>query len=234
MTATPSIWAVVPVKSPSAAKQRLAPLLDARERRRLARAMLDDVLEACIGARLLAGIVVVTADPEVAALAEEAGALALREAQERGTNAAIEAGIGAVTAFASGVVVVPADVPHATAASIDSAARLCARAPALVLVPASRDGGTNLLACSPPDLIRPSFGAGSFARHCASAARAGIAPLLPSLGRLDLDLDRPADIEAFLALPATTRTHRVLLDLDVPARLRPVLDLSHAAAPLAV
>jgi 2-phospho-L-lactate/phosphoenolpyruvate guanylyltransferase len=230
VTTTPRLWAVVPVKSPSRAKQRLAPLLDACERRQLACAMFEDVLDACIGARLLAGIAVVTADAEVAAIAGAAGALVHEEAEERGTNAAIAAGISAVTAFASGVIVVPSDVPHATAASIDAAARLCVHANALVLVPASRDGGTNLLACTPPDLIRPNFGPGSFARHCDSAARLGIAPLLPSIGRLDLDLDRPEDIDEFLALPATTRTHRLLLELDVPRRLRPVLAPSRAAA----
>ena len=235
MTARSNLWAVLPVKSLPIAKQRLAPLLDPSERRRLARTMLEDVLGACSGARSLARIVVVTADDAVAAIAERAGARVLKEARERGTNAAIQAGIGAATAFASGVIVLPADVPHVTAASIDAAARLCVREGALVLVPASRDGGTNLLACTPPDLIETSFGAGSFVRHRERARQAGIEPILPSLGRLDLDLDRPQDIDSFLAMPATTRTHRVLLDLDVPARLRPVLKLSHApAARLAV
>lgn len=228
MTDTRHIWAVVPVKSLAAAKQRLARLLAAGERRRLARAMLQDVLDACIGARLLAGIAVVTADDEVAAVAAEAGALVLKERCERGINAAIGAGIRAVAGVASGVIVLPADVPHVTAAALDAAARLCAGENTLVLVPASRDGGTNLLACAPPDLIAPSFGPGSFARHGALAERAGIELLLPSLGRLDLDLDRPEDIASFLALPATTRSHRVLLDLEVPARLRTVLDRSSA------
>jgi 2-phospho-L-lactate guanylyltransferase len=222
MTAAPSIWAVVPVKSPAAAKQRLSPLLDRCERQRLAYAMVEDVLAACVDARRLAGIAVVTADAAVAALAEAAGALVIAEAQERGTNAAVEAGIRAVSAVASGVVVLPADVPHVTAASIDAAARLGARPKALVLVPASRDNGTNLLACTPPDLIRPSFGPGSFVRHRLLAERAGIEPLLPSLGALDLDLDRPEDLARFLALPTTTRSHRALLDLDVPARLSPI------------
>jgi 2-phospho-L-lactate guanylyltransferase len=222
MTAAQSIWAVVPVKSPDTAKQRLAPLLDRRERRRLAFAMLEDVLAACVEARRLAGIAVVTADAEVAALAEEAVALVVREAEEHGTNAAVEAGLSAAAAVASGVVVLPADVPQVTAASLDAAARLAAGPKALVLVEARRDGGTNLLACTPPDLIRPSFGPGSFARHRLTAARAGVEPLLPSLGDLDLDLDRPEDLARFLALPATTRSHRVLVDLGVPARLNPV------------
>jgi 2-phospho-L-lactate guanylyltransferase len=219
MITTPQIWAVVPVKSLSMAKQRLAPLLDAGERRRLARAMFEDVLAACVAASRLAGIVVVTADAEVAALATTSGALVVAEAQERGTNAAVEAGIGTLSDVVSGVIVLPADVPHVSPAAIDAAARLCARERALVLVPASGDGGTNLFACTPPHLLRPSFGTGSFARHFALAARAGLEPLLPRLGQLDLDLDRPDDLARFLELRSATRAHRVLVELDVPARL---------------
>ena len=105
MTPVPHIWTVVPVKSLAAAKQRLSPLLNDLERQRLARAMFEDVLAACVSARLLAGI----------------------------------------------------------------------------------------------------------------------KPLLPPLGDLALDLDQPEDLARFLALPGTTRSHRVLLDLEVPLRLAPFL-----------
>jgi 2-phospho-L-lactate guanylyltransferase len=229
MTGAPRIWAVVPVKAPAAAKQRLAPLLEDIERERLARAMAEDVLGACMAARALAGTVVVTADDGVARLAEAAGASIVREIGERGTNAAIQAGIGAALRVATGVVVVPADIPHVTAASLDTVAGLCSGESALVLVPASRDGGTNLFACAPPDLVETSFGPGSFARHLEGAARAGLRPLLPSLGWLDLDLDRPEDIAAFLDLPTQTRTRRVLLDLGVPARLRSIFAIRREA-----
>jgi 2-phospho-L-lactate guanylyltransferase len=93
MTLAPQLWAVLPVKSLACAKRRLAPLLDGDERRRLARAMLEDVLEACAGAASLAGILVVTADDEAAAIAKEAGARVLPEADERGTNDAVQAGL---------------------------------------------------------------------------------------------------------------------------------------------
>jgi 2-phospho-L-lactate guanylyltransferase len=224
----------VPVKALSAAKQRLAPLLDGRERQRLARAMIEDVLDACASAPALAGIVVVTSDDEVAAISEQAGVLVLKEEGERGTNAAVQAGVRSVMDVACGIIVVPADVPHLTSDAVDAVAQLCGQKNALVLVRARRDGGTNLLACTPPELIEPSFGSGSFARHRDLARQAGIEPILPSFGHLDLDLDQPEDIDRFLALPATTRTHRVLLDLCVPARLRPALGASPAVARVAL
>jgi 2-phospho-L-lactate guanylyltransferase len=218
---------VVPVKALPAAKQRLAPLLDGSERQRLARAMFEDMLDACMTAGSLTGTVIVTIDDDVERIAKTAGACLVRESHEGGTNAAIQAGVRAITGRATGVIVVPADIPHVTAASLDAVARCCRIKPALVLVPASRDGGTNLLACTPPDLIEMRFGPCSFARHMEEAAQVGVEPLLPSLGRLDLDLDRPEDIEAFLDLPTNTRTKRLLLDFGVPARLGPVLEIPH-------
>jgi 2-phospho-L-lactate guanylyltransferase len=182
----------------------------------------------------LAGTLVVTADREVERIAERAGAQVLLEPEERGTNAAIQSGIRALAGCAIGVIVVPSDLPHVTAGWLDVAARLCSP-PALVLVPASRDGGTNLLACAPPGLIETRFGPGSFQRHLREAASAGVEARLPSLGRLDLDLDGPDDIRAFLDLPTTTRTRRVLIDLDIRTRLEPGAVLRSAGrAPLAL
>jgi 2-phospho-L-lactate guanylyltransferase len=181
----------------------------------------------------LAGTLVVTADREVERVAERAGAHVLLEPEERGTNAAIQSGIRALAGSATGVIVVPSDLPHVTAGWLDVAARLCSP-PALVLVPASRDGGTNLLACAPPDLIETRFGPGSFQRHLREAASAGVDARLPSLGRLDLDLDCPDDIRAFLDLPTTTRTRRVLIDLDIRTRLEPGAVVPSEGAPLAL
>jgi 2-phospho-L-lactate guanylyltransferase len=229
MTAGQQLWAIVPVKSLPIAKRRLSSLLDPRERQRLARVMFEDVLEACLGARSLAGIVVVTGDAEVAGMAQHAGARVVRDAYEGGTNAAIQNGLRAVIGAACGIVAIPADIPHITAAALDEVVRLC-REHRLVLVPASRDGGTNIFACSPPHLIEPSFGAGSFMRHQALAAVAGIQPVVPWLDGLDLDLDYPEDLDSFLRLPLVTRTHRVLLEWAVPARLSSAPGASPAAA----
>jgi 2-phospho-L-lactate/phosphoenolpyruvate guanylyltransferase len=213
------MWAVLPVKSLGAAKQRLAPLFAADERRMLARAMFSDVLAACARARTLSGVMVVTADPEVVAIAAQAGARVLPERHEQGTNPAVQAGMRALTGRASGIIVLPADVPQVTGSTIDAAVALCRHQPSLVLVEASRDGGKNLLGCAPPDLIAPSFGCGSFVRHRASAAAACIEPLTLGLGELDLDLDGPDDLTQFLALATDTRTDRVLRELGAPLRL---------------
>ena len=69
------IFAVVPVKRFSAAKSRLAPLLDASERSTLARVMFEDVLDRLLQCQeVLAGIMVVTSDPDAAAWTRKCGA----------------------------------------------------------------------------------------------------------------------------------------------------------------
>src|SRR5262249_17745903 len=57
--ARPHIWAAVPIKEPSRAKRRLAPLLEPEEREGLVRAMATDVLAALAATPGLAGIAIV-------------------------------------------------------------------------------------------------------------------------------------------------------------------------------
>jgi len=61
------VWACVPVKEFTGAKQRLASLLTPVQREILAETMLEDVLSALAGATRLAGILVNTVDPRAAA-----------------------------------------------------------------------------------------------------------------------------------------------------------------------
>ena len=62
----------------------------------------------------------------------------------------------------------------------------------VVLTPALRDGGTNILGLSPADLIAPAFGPDSFARHCALAR--DLHPAVIPLEGAGRDIDVPADL----------------------------------------
>ena len=163
MSAKSGIWAVVPVKNFNAAKTRLAGVLQATERNQLSRVMLDDVLDALSGSSRLAGVVVVTADSDVADAALETGARVFRETATRGPAKAVA---GAARQLARdgrvGIFGIMADVPLVTADEIDRMLALHADSPAVTLA-ASRDGtGTNAVVCTPPDVIQPSFGTGVF------------------------------------------------------------------------
>jgi len=84
MTLAPDIWAVVPIKELEGAKQRLAPLLSPTQRRDLIEVMMGEVLQAVVEARSLAGVMVVTLDPQATAVARRLGA--------RSTGSAVRGG----------------------------------------------------------------------------------------------------------------------------------------------
>jgi 2-phospho-L-lactate guanylyltransferase len=210
-----SVRAIVPVKPFHLAKRRLAPILGGAERARLARLMFEDVLDVLTASRgMLAGVVVLTADVGAAEIARCRGAVVIAEGAPSGLSAAIEQAIGCLSAApGDGMFVVPADLPHLTAAAIEQIVRQLDVPEAVALVPALEDGGTNLLACRPAGVMHPHFGPQSFARHVEAARRAGITPTILEMSDLGRDIDRPADLETFMSLDTATRTHAFLSGL---------------------
>jgi 2-phospho-L-lactate guanylyltransferase len=216
------MWGVVLVKPFRLAKQRLAGVFSEYERSELARLMLEDVLgalDACV--QRLAGVIVVTADEEAADIARRHNAVVIKEAVAAGVNPAVHRAIGCLSLIPhAGIVVIPADLPQITAAEIVEMIDLVCTAPSVALVRASRDGGTNILACRPASVITPRFGADSFNQHCLAATQAGVTPMVLFAPRLGLDVDRPDDLEAFLSLDTDTRTHAYLSRLRIHERVR--------------
>jgi 2-phospho-L-lactate guanylyltransferase len=211
-------YAVIPVKPFASAKRRLAPILSSSERTQLARLMLEDVIDAIRGARSVRGFVVVTAHPEAAQLAVAAGGEAIVEAREYGLTHAVETAQRRLVPAAAGLMVIPADIPHLPSATIDA---VNARTPerGIALVPATSDGGTNLLAMRPCDVIPPLFGPKSFERHRSRALRAGLPIEICRCPMASCDLDRPDDLLTFLALDTRSRTHDYLAGLGIDVRL---------------
>jgi 2-phospho-L-lactate/phosphoenolpyruvate guanylyltransferase len=206
-------WAIVPVKSLEQAKQRLAGVLHLEARRRLMLVMLEDVLATLRRVERLAPVLVVTPDADVAELAANAGASVLRESSSQGHSAAAIAGFayarsqGAVRALT-----LPADAPLVSAAELRSLIERDAEASdrLLTLVPSHDGDGTNGFLVSPPDLMQPSFGSGSFARHLAHAAARNIECKVQDLPGLALDIDEPADLTRLVALKRGDRRYGFL------------------------
>lgn len=213
----PAIFAVVPVKRLRLAKQRLAPVLSRHERAELARTMLHDVLTTLCATPEVSGTVVVTADPEIAKLATLFDARVVGDSAETGVNAAVLLGLQAL-GTASAAVVIPADVPFATAGDVRAVIGELARAP-IVLAPAVSDLGTNALAMVRPDLIAPGFGEGSFLLHQQRAREAGIACAVVRTEGLGRDIDNPNDLLYRPDARKSALTAALLADLNVAARL---------------
>ena len=214
------LWVVMPVKDLSNAKQRLAGVLSAEERRALFRAMLEDVLNALAASPGLAGILLVARDPEARRLAEGYGARVLVEPANRGHTAA--SSLGARTLAREGVagtLQLPADIPLVTPADIEALLRAHGPAPAVTLSPSRDRRGSNAVACSPPDLLPLRFGDDSFFPHLQRARDLGIEPRIIERPGLALDVDRPADLAAFLAAPSDTRAYAYLAGSGIAARI---------------
>ena len=184
--------AILPVKSFSAAKQRLGSLLGSGSRHALAQAMFQDVLSSLRKVEGIDQIVVVASEPSVEFAADEQVVL-LEDEDADGQSPAAAAGIR--WAIASGferVLLVPGDTPLLAPAEIDA---LLADAPeAVVIVPDRHGTGTNGLLLQPPTAIEPSFGPDSMARHVAAAEAAGVTHRVERVQSLMFDVDTSEDL----------------------------------------
>ena len=215
MNSRPNIWALVPVKAFSAAKQRLSPVLNATDRARLARAMFEDVLDVLARCRQhFAGIIIVTSDDAAAALAEQHGCHVVSDRVRNGINAAIRLGLDHVLKNGgAGVLILPSDIPHVKCDAVARAVGTIKTPYSLAIIKAM-DGGTNLLACGSARSLPLRFGPGSFRKHCEAAREQRLEVCALPSGELELDIDRPQDLTAFLALQSKTRTNALLTSLS--------------------
>jgi len=209
----------VPVKDLVNAKQRLVSFLSPPERSELARAMLQDVLEA-LGRARLGEVLVVTRDPSVQALARRHGAAILSEDDNRGhTEAVASAQRAALARGARRFLTIPGDVPCTTAEEVAILAAALPPGPGVAFVPSLSGFGTNAALLEPPGLLPLKFGEPSFNNHLLAARAAGLNPVVVRLPGIGLDIDAPEDLRLLLERGASARGARLLEELAVPARL---------------
>ena len=114
-------WALVPIRGLETAKTRLGGHLDAELLRR--------TLVATRDARRITGTIVVTMDPAAAGIARDHRAVGLVE-RAPGLNGAISAARSvAVARGATAVLVLPADLPAVSAATVDAVLDAAERSP---------------------------------------------------------------------------------------------------------
>lgn len=189
--------AVLPVKSFTAAKARLAARLGPAARAELAEAMLGDVLEALASAGELDGVAVVTAEARAAAAATEAGAEVVPDVEQAGQSPA--AVLGASHAIEAGydrLLLVPGDTPLLEPGEIDELIVRSARARlGAAIVPDRHRTGTNALLLHPADALAPRFGPDSLARHVAAARQEGLGYAVEPVTGLEHDVDTREDLD---------------------------------------
>lgn len=194
------IFAILPVKSPQNAKQRLTGFLPVKQRETLARILYKQTLATLCEAKGIDRVVVATSDAEVAEYARESGVLVFEEEEQVSHSVSADAAcLRAMEMGATTVLLVPIDVPTVTP---DDFSQLAAAArPGLVVVPSLDGTGTNALVRTPPDCIESRFGPGSCRAHLDQAASKGLYADVLRLPGLMFDIDTPEDVAEFLAGP---------------------------------
>ena len=217
-------WIVIPVRSLTDGKRRLAPVLEPYERAALVRRMFLRTLEAALAAG--PPVIVVSPDPAALALARARGATGLEEPRPVELNHALElAAREAASRGAGALLVVSADLPDLDAADLramllppaSDPARMVAARPsspaasrgttgrdelgaatgdALVRIAPDEAGtGTNALYVRPPALLAFEYGETSCPRHLEQARKREARIEMVDRPGLRFDLDTPDDLE---------------------------------------
>lgn len=221
------VWVLLPVKDLVQAKTRLSGVLAPFERRALAQAMVEDVLDVLTRVENLGGVLLVSDDPAAELLAKH---YCVDLVQERhlgchGLNDAVDS----ATAFlrARGVehvMVMHSDLPLLQEADVDALLRnYQALEDSLLIAPDRVGNGTNVMMfaiCAAPEF---QYGEGSCQAHCDSAARRGLSVSFLRRKALQCDIDNPADvIELWQQLrrdSISSRCSELLCEGDISQRL---------------
>ncbi|MGD9768732.1 MAG: 2-phospho-L-lactate guanylyltransferase [Pseudolabrys sp.] len=211
MSATRNIWAVIPVKEVTGAKQRLNGGVPPHLHVPLVRTMLEDVVAAVSQARGLAGFIIATLDPVAQTLAQRHGGRIFTDDARSGHTGVVAAAARRLAAEgADAILQLPGDIPLVTATEIDQVIALHQPGPSFTIVPSHDDKGSNTVVVSPPTAVPLKFGDDSFYPHLKSARDHGIMPQVVRLPGIARDIDHLEDLIAFARLGSATRTQAFL------------------------
>jgi FO synthase len=192
------IWAIVPIKRLSAAKQRLTALLG-ENREEFAYLLACRTLDVMRDSDLFDGIVVVSPDPRIAAMALSRGALVLDD-RDASLNEACSLGLAAAAERSARIaVLMPADLGLLSVPALREVLRsysvLRETGAAVGLVRCKDGTGTNMVLLDPALPFEPRFGTDSFVRHAAVAAAHELeAP------EVAFDIDAAEDLQRFAGM----------------------------------
>jgi 2-phospho-L-lactate guanylyltransferase len=218
------VWTILPVKSLSESKGRLANLLSTDIRAQLMRSLLEHVLATIQDVPRITQVLVISRDPEVWRLARLYKTRVVEETEPYGLNTAVAHAYRlAAGASADAVLILPVDLPVVTTADIDlmldaglgeghenGSGRLTAmefvpslappvnpQQPLMAICSDRRGDGTNGL------LLRPSldfdfhYGVNSLNEHIKEALERDFLVRLVNAAGLQFDLDTEEDWQLF-------------------------------------
>jgi 2-phospho-L-lactate guanylyltransferase len=181
--------ALIAIKRRVQCKTRLAGVLELGQRLALVRNMLGHVIDQCRQARLISQVAVLSPERD-----EVPADITVLADNGDGLNAALSQAHQSLQQL--GVrewLVLPADLPGASAAEIDAVVA-AGRASGCALAADAAGRGTNALYVRLQPGFSYCFGADSFASHRQAAARLGLDAATLQLPGLALDVDTPSDL----------------------------------------
>lgn len=212
-------WAIIPVKPLRYGKSRLAHILSPDERAQLTTKMLHHTLHILKNVPAIYRTLVISRDPAALKLARQHGAFTYGEGDKQDLNLALaRAAHIAAAREASGVLILPADLPLLTTDDVEmmlagvkavSAAHTYGNgnerfgylpSRTVAICPDKNEDGTNALYVSPPVGFEFRYGEGSFSRHLREAERLGIPCRVVHAPGLKFDLDTEEDWHTYQAL----------------------------------
>jgi len=213
---------LVPIRSLTGGKTRLAGALTPEARATLTERMLTRVVSAALASGTIETVLVISPDPDAVHLA---GALdprvvaVLQDPDARGLNGAIEQGrTWAATRRAAAYLVLFGDLPLLDP---DDVKNLVRRDAPVVIGPDRHGTGTNALmirlGATDPDQppFRFGFGAGSYAHHVDEAHRLGLEVAVSLTPGTAFDLDTPEDLVTMLG-DGTGGLNERMMSIDAP------------------
>ncbi len=212
------LWALVPVKEITHSKQRLAKVLDPRERGGLVLAMLRDVLSAIRDVEKFDGVLLVSRSQEAQALARDfVSDIFLDSVGSDHSRAVTEGNRYLQDRYrVESSLAISGDVPRVTAHDIRQIIEHHER---ITLVPNTSGEGTNAVLTSPPNSITCQFGRSSLERHIASADAAGLTAHIVQNANIAHDIDNLHDLEQAMVELRPSFTREYLESSGIAARL---------------
>jgi 2-phospho-L-lactate guanylyltransferase len=208
---------LVPVKNLADAKQRLSSVLSPKERRALAHAMCEDVLQALADWHSRPAVAVVTSDSFARDLASHFNFEIVAD-DNSGETSAIEMATAVCRERGErSTLVVPADIPLIDGSELQKILD-CAPAAGAVLVPDAAGRGTNAAWRSPGDLFPLRFGNDSFRPHLAAAKATGLPCVVLELPGIARDVDRPEDLHELAAANGERRSQKLVRSWNLSSR----------------
>ena len=126
------------------------------------------------------------------------GVRPVREASEKGVNAAVERGMRE-TPDSEGWLILPADIPFLTNRDLSKVLSSCESGAAIVISPSREFNGTNLLLLERGARLKLSYDMNSFSSHLAAAARSGFSVSVYCSWTVTLDIDSVEDVRLALS-----------------------------------